>query len=95
MGQDKWVRRWEVESSNSMHTYTVAVDAMGNWGCSCPVWKFKRLECKHIQKIKASQQEIRAEIISLPAYEGRKIRLEIKKITRRKSLKEAERSLRI
>jgi len=47
--KDRWVKRWQVPSeSDPDKTYTVAVDANGNYGCSCPVWKFRRLQCKHI-----------------------------------------------
>ena len=51
---DRWVKRWCVPKSSGDGTWTVAVDCLGNWGCSCPVWKFKRLECHHIILIKAN-----------------------------------------
>ena len=47
----EWVKRWKIRGSNS-DFYTVAVDKDGNWGCSCPVWKFRRQECKHIVSVK-------------------------------------------
>jgi len=51
--KSKWVQRWEVPSdSRSDTSYVVAIDAEGNWACSCPVWKFKRIECKHIQYVR-------------------------------------------
>lgn len=50
---DKWKTRWKVPSeSDPDKEYTVAQDAEGEYGCSCPVWKFKRRECKHIQAVK-------------------------------------------
>lgn len=49
---DKWVKRWDVEGSTG-NSYTVAMDAEGNYGCSCPAWVFRRGECKHIQQVKA------------------------------------------
>jgi len=53
---DKWIQRWEVTShSNPDKTYVVAIDGDGGWGCSCPVWKFRRLECKHIRQVKETQ----------------------------------------
>jgi hypothetical protein len=55
----KWIKRWEVPSSRSTAHWIVAIDADGNYGCSCPVWKFKREECKHIIKIKYADQEIK------------------------------------
>jgi hypothetical protein len=46
-----WVKKWEVESLSEDKTYVVSIDAYGNYGCSCPVWKFKRRECKHIKEV--------------------------------------------
>ena len=51
--KDKWVKRWEVEGSNG-NVWIVGLDENGNYGCSCPRWKFKREECHHIERIKAS-----------------------------------------
>lgn len=53
MSNDKWVEKWEIEGSNG-HIWIVAKDREGNYGCSCPVWKFKRRECHHILKVKNS-----------------------------------------
>jgi hypothetical protein len=47
----RWVKKWEIQGSKG-DIYTVAQDADGNFGCSCPVWKFKREECKHIKQVK-------------------------------------------
>jgi len=46
-----WIEKWEVDGSNGK-TWTVALSDTGEWGCSCPVWKFRRVECHHIQQIK-------------------------------------------
>ena len=51
MKADKWVKRWKVNGSNG-NDWTVAIDKDGNYGCSCPVWKFKREECHHILQVK-------------------------------------------
>jgi predicted ABC-type ATPase len=56
-GGHNWVEDWQVESSSSGNVYTVARDDKGRYGCSCPAWKFRRIECKHIKKIKAQQGE--------------------------------------
>ncbi|GAH80784.1 unnamed protein product, partial [marine sediment metagenome] len=32
--------------------WIVAIDNDGHYGCSCPVWKFKRQECHHIKLVK-------------------------------------------
>lgn len=53
--KDKWVERWAVGSDSGDETYTVAMDADGDYGCSCPVWRrFRGKECKHIKMIKMS-----------------------------------------
>jgi len=52
MKNDKWIKRFKVQSSSGNGDYIVAIDKEGNYGCSCPVWKFKRLECHHIKQIK-------------------------------------------
>lgn len=57
MSSDRWVERWNVVSTSSGNTYTVAKDRDGNFGCSCPRWKFKREECKHIAQIKSALQQ--------------------------------------
>jgi len=52
----KWIKKWKVEGSRG-DIYTVAVDTEGNYGCSCPQWKFRRQECKHIKYIKQTKPE--------------------------------------
>jgi hypothetical protein len=52
MRRDKWLKRWQVPSSSDNGVWTVAVDADGNYGCSCPVWRFRRQECHHIKMVK-------------------------------------------
>lgn len=43
-----WVARYSVPRSNGAGAWTVARDAKGAWGCSCPRWRYKREQCKHI-----------------------------------------------
>lgn len=50
----KWIKRWYILSSNGIDYYTVAQAEDGSWGCSCPAWKFRRLECKHIKAVKVN-----------------------------------------
>ena len=64
--KSKWVRRWEVAASNG-GTWIVAQDKDGEYGCSCPVWKFKRQECHHIAAIKRDPSEE----ITEPTFEYR------------------------
>jgi len=51
MAKDKWVQKFIIPGSNGAE-WTVGIDAEGGFGCSCPVWKFKRQECKHIREVK-------------------------------------------
>jgi len=53
----KWIKKWKVQSSSGNGEYTVAIDVNGNYGCSCPVWRFRRQECHHIVKVKQSRAE--------------------------------------
>lgn len=48
---DRWVKRWNVKGSNE-NIWVVAIDKEGNYACSCPQWKFRRIECHHIKFIK-------------------------------------------
>ncbi len=52
MAKDKWVERWKLPKSNGDGEWIVAIDEAGNYGCSCPVWKFRRQECHHIRLVK-------------------------------------------
>lgn len=48
----KWVKKWSVPGSSGA-AWVVSVDEQGTYACSCPVWKFRRRECKHIELVKA------------------------------------------
>ena len=53
---DRWIERFKVPSSSSDSIYTVAQDAQGVWGCSCPAWtrnraRLKNGQCKHILQV--------------------------------------------
>jgi hypothetical protein len=48
----KWIKSWQVKSESGNGVYTVSLSDTGEYGCSCPVWKFKREECKHIRYVK-------------------------------------------
>ena len=56
MAIDRWIQRWYVSKSTGDGQWCVAVDRDGIYGCSCPVWKFKKQECKHIRGIKAGMR---------------------------------------
>lgn len=62
-GRDRWVRRWQVPSTtDETATYTVAVDAAGNFGCSCRGWIYTvpRTDCKHIRQLQMTQAQEQA-----------------------------------
>lgn len=61
----KWVKRWEIESWAGKDPYVVSISVDGQWGCSCPQWKFRRKECKHIQEVKARENWKEGDINSL------------------------------
>lgn len=44
----KWKQKWEVPRSQGEGVWVVSQAEDGNWGCSCPRWKFKREHCHHI-----------------------------------------------
>ena len=67
--RQRWVRSWEIQGSKG-ETWVVSQDREGNFGCSCPVWKFKRSECKHIQEIKG-QLEYRKEMGPMGPVNGK------------------------
>jgi len=48
----KWIKKWKVKSENGNGNYVVALSDKNEWGCSCPAWKFHRIECKHIIRVK-------------------------------------------
>ena len=52
----RWIQSFEVPSTSGRGTYTVSLDKQGHFGCSCPQWKFRRVECKHIARIKEDVQ---------------------------------------
>ena len=61
MAKSRWIEKWYVDSdSGPGKKYTVARDAAGEFGCSCPRWKFQRggrVDCKHINDVKAALRQ--------------------------------------
>jgi hypothetical protein len=52
MSQGKWVSKWRVQStSDDEKTYIVSQAEDGSYGCSCPQWRFRHSECKHIREV--------------------------------------------
>jgi hypothetical protein len=60
----KWIEKIPVDSDSSDLTYIVGIAATGEYGCSCPHWKFRRQSCKHIERVKA--QRLAAVFSKLP-----------------------------
>lgn len=46
-----WIRKWEVPSSSGKGVWVVSLSDTGEYGCACPVWKYKREKCKHIIRL--------------------------------------------
>lgn len=66
----KWVKKWNVPGSNN-NTWVVSQDADGNYGCSCPDWKFRRhKECKHIDLVKTGGASETASLEAVPGNVG-------------------------
>lgn len=74
----KWVERWSVPSHSNpkKDPYVVARTAEGEWGCSCPHWKFRRKICRHIREVVAELERpehthtLRREAVQQPAGGG-------------------------
>lgn len=48
-----YIAQWDVESHTTPGKhYTVSLKHDHTWQCSCPQWKFRRKECKHIIEAK-------------------------------------------
>ncbi len=55
-------QKWDIRSeSDPSIFYRVSRRSSGEYECSCPVWKFKRQECKHIRKIKEGGSSCKAD----------------------------------
>lgn len=53
-----WVNKWRVQSNSRYDMYyTVSENDRGEFGCSCPVWKFSRKECVHIELVKKGLED--------------------------------------
>ena len=50
-----WIDKWKVPSSSRPGvSHIVARSSEGVWGCSCEAWRYRRIVCSHIVKIKSS-----------------------------------------
>ena len=58
----KWIERIPVDSETSDATYVVGISDEGEYGCSCPHWKFRRQECKHIRSVMAEITSAKADV---------------------------------
>jgi len=54
----KWIRRWQIDGSKGK-VWVVSEDRNGDFGCSCPVWKFRRIQCHHIKAVQAGASKLR------------------------------------
>jgi len=52
----KWIKKWEIKSESGNGSYVVSLSDKNEWGCSCPVWKFRRQGCKHIKGVKLNPE---------------------------------------
>jgi hypothetical protein len=50
--KEGYTRRFEVDSfTHSGQHYVVALNLNGNWECSCPVYIYRRRQCKHVDLV--------------------------------------------
>ena len=52
----KIVQYWMVKSQNGNKEYKVCELEDGSFSCSCPVWIYRRQECKHIEQVKRQKR---------------------------------------
>ena len=45
-----WIEKYKIKGEHGI--YVVSLKDDGTWGCSCPQWKFRRIECHHIDIVK-------------------------------------------
>jgi len=53
--ENRWIEKYKVCSRSSrrpLQVYTVSLAKDGTWGCSCPSWRFRREQCKHIEDMR-------------------------------------------
>lgn len=55
----RYTKQWQVPSSIGTGIWTVSLDKNGGYSCSCPRWKFKRENCKHIQDVRGGGYDSR------------------------------------
>jgi hypothetical protein len=50
-----YVQQWQIQSHSTPNKfYKVSLTENGEYQCSCPVWIFRRKQCKHIEQVKAA-----------------------------------------
>jgi hypothetical protein len=49
-----WIAKWQITGTTK---YTISISKEGSWGCSCPVWKFRREHCKHISFVDVNRPD--------------------------------------
>jgi len=66
----KWTKKWKVKSESGNGSYVVSLSDKNEWGCSCPAWKFRRQECKHIIRVRLNPERYKEieEQSSRPTY---------------------------
>lgn len=60
-----WVKKYKVKSFTSNVEYVVSVNEKGQWACSCPHWKFRRAQCKHINYVRNQGVDSEVKLIEI------------------------------
>ena len=66
----KWIKKWNIKSESGNGSYVVSLSDQNTYGCSCPAWKFRRQECKHIIRVRLNPERYKEieEQSSRPTY---------------------------
>jgi Fanconi anemia group M protein len=61
------LRSWQVPSESKPEAeYTVTLNDDGTWSCTCPHYTYRRMECKHILKVKEGLSAPKASYVVHP-----------------------------
>lgn len=61
---EAYEKQWLIKSfTDPEKSYKVSLRTDGRYECSCPVWIYRRRECKHIEAIKAAREDVETEFL--------------------------------
>lgn len=58
----QYIKKWNILSETDENkTYVVSLTDKNTFACSCPIWIFRRQECKHIARVKQELENNKTE----------------------------------